>query len=155
MHQTLGMRIEDEIKQVKFDNEHHKLMINLLFSGKWITDIMTKHHKRHDITNQQYNVLRILRGQHPKTASVNIISNRMIDRMSNVSRLIDKLEAKGLAKRILCENDRRQVDITITNKGLELLKVIDQEQSIMQKNLSTLTEEEAITLNNLLDKLRG
>jgi DNA-binding MarR family transcriptional regulator len=149
------MRIEDEIKQVKFDNEFHKLMVNLLFSGKWITDIMTKHHKQHDITIQQYNVLRILRGQHPKTASVNIISNRMIDRMSNVSRLIDKLEVKGLVKRILCENDRRQVDITITNKGLELLKVIDGEQLIMQKNLTTLTEEEAITLNNLLDKLRG
>ncbi len=155
MRQTLSMRIEDEIKQVKFDNEHHKLMINLLFSGKWITDIMTKHHKRHDITSQQYNVLRILRGQHPKASSVNIISNRMIDRMSNVSRLIDKLEAKGLAKRISCENDRRQVDISITNKGLELLNVIDKEQDKIQAKLNTLEEEEAITLNKLLDKLRG
>lgn len=149
------MRIEDEIKQVKFENEFHKLTINLLFSGKWISDLLNNHHKQFDITSQQYNVLRILRGQYPKAATVNLVSSRMIDRMSNVSRLIDKLESKGLAKRILCENDRRQVDITITQDGLDLLQKIDIQQSVIQLKYNNLTEEEATSLNNLLDKFRG
>lgn len=149
------MRIEDEIKQVKFVDEFHKLTINLLFSGKWISDMINSHHKQYDITSQQFNVLRILRGQHPKSATVNLISARMIDRMSNVSRLIDKLEVKGFVKRISCENDRRQVDITITPKGLALLAQIDNSKSDVENRLENLTEEEATTLNNLLDKLRG
>ncbi len=149
------MRIEDEIKQVKFENEFHKLTINLLFSGKWISDLLNNHHKQFDITSQQYNVLRILRGQFPKAATVNLVSLRMIDRMSNVSRLIDKLESKGLAKRFLCENDRRQVDITITQDGLNLLQKIDLQKSEIELKYNNLTEEEAILLNNLLDKFRG
>ncbi len=149
------MRIEDEIKQVKFIDEFHKLTINLLFSGKWISDMMNSHHKKYDITSQQYNVLRILRGQFPKVATVNLISTRMIDRMSNVSRLIDKLESKKLVERISCENDRRQVDITITTRGLDLLKTIDATKSEVESKLENLTVEEATMLNNLLDKFRG
>tara|TARA_R110002049_G_scaffold282328_3_gene462155 strand:+ start:1029 stop:1478 length:450 start_codon:yes stop_codon:yes gene_type:complete len=149
------MRIEDEIKQVKFENEFHKLMINLLFSGKWISDLINNHHKQYGLTSQQYNVLRILRGQHPKSATVNLISTRMIDRMSNVSRLIDKLESKGYAERISCKNDRRQVDINITKQGLDLLKKIDGQQSEIDQKLNNLSEEEAATFNKLLDKLRG
>ncbi|NBG65408.1 MarR family winged helix-turn-helix transcriptional regulator [Acidiluteibacter ferrifornacis] len=149
------MKIEDEIKQSKFESEFHKLTINVLFSGKWINDVMNQFHKQFDISSQQYNVLRILRGQYPKAATVNLISERMIDRMSNVSRLIDKLETKGLVERSSCKNDRRQVDIKITNDGLQLLKQIDVQQAQIMEKFNHLTTEEAIQLNNLLDKFRG
>jgi DNA-binding MarR family transcriptional regulator len=149
------MKIEDEIKQSKFESEFHKLTINVLFSGKWISDVMNQFHKKYDISSQQYNVLRILRGQYPKAATVNLISERMIDRQSNVSRLIDKLETKGLVERNSCENDRRQVDIKITSVGLDLLERIAKAQPEMMDKLKHLSEDEAVQLNNLLDKLRG
>jgi len=149
------MKIEDEIKQTKFESEFQKLMINVLFSGKWIGDLMTQFHKQFDISSQQYNVLRILRGQFPKAATVNLITERMIDRMSNVSRLIDKLETKGLVERTSCKNDRRQVDIRITDPGLRLLENIDIKQPEVMVQMNNLTAEESKQLNDLLDKLRG
>ncbi len=149
------MRIEEEIKQQKFDNEHQKLMVNLLFSGKWITDFTNDFLKKFDISTQQFNVLRILRGQHPNTATVNLISDRMIDKMSNVSRLIDKLESKKLVERKVCKKDRRQVDILISDFGLNLLKKIDEVDNKLESNMQNLNKEEATQLNDLLDKLRS
>ena len=149
------MKLEQEIKQYKFRNEVQKLMINQLFTGKWISNIISKHLKGFGLTSQQYNVLRILRGQKDNVISINAISDRMIDKMSNVSRLIDKLKAKKLVERKINKLDRRQVDIAITESGLELVREIESRDHEMFAQLDALSEKEAIQLNNLLDKLRG
>jgi len=149
------MEIEKEIKQNKFKDELHKLMINQLFTGKWITNLIAKQLKPFGITNQQYNVLRILRGQKSNYISVNAISDRMIDKMSNVSRLIDKLVDKKLVQRKINKDDRRQADIVINQKGLDLVKAIEDTEDDLKSNFKSLSEEEAKQLNDLLDKLRG
>lgn len=149
------MRIEEEIKQHQFKSEYQKLVINQLFTGKWVADIISTQLKPFGITSQQYNVLRILRGQHPNAVAVNMITGRMIDKMSNVSRLVDKLNQKGLVVRKVNYADRRQMDISITEKGLTLLEELDPIQDKIQSAFKNLTEKEAQQLNNLLDKLRG
>lgn len=149
------MKLEEEIKQYQFQNEYQKLMINQLFTGKWISNIISKHLKEFGLTSQQYNVLRILRGQKENAISVNAISDRMIDKMSNVSRLIDKLKAKKLVQRKINKEDRRQVDIEITASGLELIKKIEANEENMFNQLNAISEPEAKQLNDLLDKLRG
>ena len=149
------MEIEQEIKQNKFKDEIHKLMINQLFTGKWITNLIAKQLKPFGLTNQQYNVLRILRGQKSNYISVNAISDRMIDKMSNVSRLIDKLVDKKLVQRKINKDDRRQADIVINQKGLDLVKAIEDTEDDLKSNFKSLSEEEAKQLNDLLDKLRG
>ena len=148
------MKIEEEIKQSSFKDEYQKLMINLLFTGKWIHNISAKHIKPFGLTNQQYNVLRILRGQKDHSISVNKISERMIDRMSNVSRLVDKLEHKKLVKRKVNINDRRQMNISISEKGIELVKEIEKKENELFSNFKALSTKEAKILNQLLDKLR-
>ena len=149
------MEIEKEIKQDKFKDEVHKLMINQLFTGKWITNLIAKQLKPFKLTNQQYNVLRILRGQGKNYISVNAISGRMIDKMSNVSRLIDKLVEKNLVVRKVNKEDRRQADIAISQKGLDLVNSIEKTEPDLKLNFNTLSDEEAKQLNKLLDKLRG
>jgi DNA-binding MarR family transcriptional regulator len=150
------MKIEDEIQQPKFKSEFQKLMINQLFTGKWITNIISQNLKQFGLTSQQYNVLRILRGQKDNVISVNAISDRMIDKMSNVSRLIDKLDAKELVVRKVNLDDRRQVDISITQQGMDLISAVEQnEPKMMKKHFQHLTEKEAQQLNQLLDKFRG
>lgn len=149
------MKIEEEIKQGKFRSVYHKLMINQLFTGKWVSDVIARHLKPFDLTPQQYNVLRILRGQYPGAISVNAICDRMIDKMSNVSRLIDKLKAKELVERKVNREDRRQMDISITEKGLELLVGMDEEEGRIIDHFKHLDEDEAAALNDLLDKLRN
>tara|TARA_B100001109_G_C18864333_1_gene476046 strand:- start:3590 stop:4039 length:450 start_codon:yes stop_codon:yes gene_type:complete len=149
------MKIEEEIKQNQFKSEYQKLVINQLFTGKWVADIISSHLKPFGVTSQQYNVLRILRGQHPNAVAVNMITVRMIDKMSNVSRLVDKLNQKGLVIRKVNYSDRRQMDISITDKGLKLLEELEPIQIKIQSAFMNLTEKEAQQLNNLLDKLRG
>lgn len=149
------MKIEEEIKQISFKNEYQKLMINQQFTGRWISNLMIKQLKPYKITNQQYNVLRILRGQQTDYISVNAISERMIDKMSNVSRLIDKLVEKSLVERKVNKEDRRQMDIRITNPGLRLVTEIENSEDKLFDKLKSLNETEAKQLNNLLDKLRS
>lgn len=110
------MKIEDEIKQSKFHSEYQKLAINILFTNQWLTTNTTKILKPFGISPQQYNVLRILKGQSPNAISVSNIMDRMIDKMSNTSRLVEKLRQKELIERVTCEKDRRQVDVKITKK---------------------------------------
>jgi len=148
------MKIEDEIKQGSFKSVYHKLMVNQLFTGKWVADAIAQHLKPYDLTSQQYNVLRILRGQYPKAISINAICERMIDKMSNVSRLVDKLLAKGWAKRKVNLEDRRQMDVTITESGLEVLQQLDEKEDALLAYFDHLTAEEADLLNHLLDKMR-
>ncbi len=148
------MKIEEEIKQNNFGNEYQKLAINQLFTGKWVSDLIANHLKPYGLSSQQYNVLRILRGA-KEALTVNAICDRMIDKMSNVSRLVDKLILKDLVVRKVNFNDRRQMDIEITTKGLELLKEIDEKDDLLFNKFSNLSLQEAKKLNELLDKLRG
>ena len=148
------MKIEDEIQQKAFKSEAHKAQINILFTANHLSLKQASVFKPFGITLPQFNVLRILRGQHPKPATVNLLMERMLDKTSNVSRIMDKLEAKGLATRKQCPNDRRSVDILITEAGLELLKEMDIAMEKQQIGLQNLTDAEAKELNRLLDKIR-
>lgn len=149
------MKIEDEIKQKVFTNPQHRMTVNILFTASWLQTHHLRMLKPFGITPQQFNVLRILRGQHPGAASVSLIQERMLDRSSNASRLVDKLFAKKLVDRKTCPEDRRQVDIKITEAGLSLLAKMDEEMKKWDTTLSGLTTEEATLLGDLLDKLRG
>lgn len=135
--------------------EHHKVAINILSTASWIHSTDTFRLKKHDITPEQYNVLRILRGSHPNKLMLAEITNRMIDKNSNATRLVEKLRQKGLVKREVCEANRRQVDISITDKGLGVLKAVDVEEEKWLDTLKKITKAEAAELNRLLDKLRG
>lgn len=149
------MKLEEEIKQKNFKDEYEKLVVNILFTGNWMYLVNTKSLKPIGLTLPQYNVLRILRGQHPKPATVNLLIERMLDKSSNASRIVDKLLKKNLVARKICKKDRRSVDVLITDKGLDMLKQIDGFQEEWRKTFKTLNREEAKNLNNLLDKLRG
>ena len=149
------MSIEEDIKQEKFESEFQKVAVNLLFTSSWLYNINAVHLKTHAITPEQYNVLRILRGSHPKALMLAEVTRRMIDKSSNATRLVEKLRQKGLVKREICEGNRRQVDIIITSKGLGLLAKIDKESESWQATLKGITKSEARELNRILDKLRG
>lgn len=147
--------MEDEIQQKKFKSEVQKLAINLMYTTNWLNFMSTSFFKNSDITIQQYNVLRILRGQHPNPCSIKLIKERMLDRMSDASRIVDKLKVKELLVRRECPVDRRSVDVVITDKGLDLLKALDTIDEDYKEIFSSLSKDEMMLLNNLLDKLRG
>jgi DNA-binding MarR family transcriptional regulator len=149
------MKIEEAIQQSAFRSVHQKAIVNLMFTNGCVGYAQNEILKPFGISLQQYNVLRILRGQHPKPATVSLINERMMDKMSNASRLIDKLLAKELVTRFECPKDRRAVDVGITEKGLLVLQEIDQIQLTFEERLHTfLSEEEAQQLSTLLDKIR-
>ena len=148
------MRLEDEIQQKKFKSIYQKLMLNLIYTTNWLSAQQDSLFKDSDITVQQYNVLRILRGQYPNPCSIKLIKERMLDRMSDASRIVDKLLLKNLLVRKECPNDRRSVNVTITDKGLELLKSLDYVDELAKQSLKSLSDAEINTLNTLLDKLR-
>jgi DNA-binding MarR family transcriptional regulator len=149
------MTIEEEIKQSKFKSTQQKAVLNLLFTSSWIQNKQREIFEPFGITGQQYNILRILRGQHPKTISAVEIKSRMLDKHSDVSRLLDRLIAKNLVKKSQCPNDKRATDIVISDSGLLLLKELDSVISTMDKKLIKLSADEAQLLNDLLNKCRG
>jgi len=149
------MKLEDEIQQKKFRNDHQKLAINLTYTYHWLSYKSEQHFKNADITIQQFNVLRILRGQYPEPCNLKLVRERMLDRMSDASRIVDKLKTKGLLSRRECPDDRRNVDLIITDKGLELLKSLDFIDEEAKKIFRHLSLAEVKQLNALLDKLRG
>lgn len=148
------MKLEEAIKQKKFKSEDERLIINLVFTSNWLANEQMYLFKRYGISAQQYNVLRILRGQHPHAATIGLIQERMLDRMSNASRLVEKLKQKELVKRNECPKDRRQVDVLITPKGMDLLAEIDGCEDEMNRVTNGLVPDEKKQLNELLDKLR-
>lgn len=148
------MKLEDEIQQKKFKSIQQKVMLNLIYTTNWLTAKQDSLFKDSDITVQQYNVLRILRGQYPNPCSIKLIKERMLDRMSDTSRIVDKLLVKQLLQRNECPNDRRSVNVIISDKGLELLKSLDYIDDLSKQTLKSLSDEEINTLNTLLDKLR-
>jgi len=149
------MRIEQEIKQKTFKNEYHKLIVNLMYTGSWLSLKNQFHLKPFGLTIQQYNILRILRGQYPNPVTVTLLMDRMLDKLSNASRLVEKLRKKGMVERCVCENDRRAVDVQITKNGLDLLKKVEKLDQEWEEVFHTLSKQEAQKLNELLDKLRG
>jgi len=149
------MSIETDIKQKKFRSPYQRLALNLVYTSNWIQYQQMEIFREHDITSQQFNVLRILRGQHPNPIKVSDIAERMLDKNSNTSRLIDKLLAKKLVDRKSCPNDRRAVDVVITETGLELLRSLDPEIEASENTLARITPEEADLISLLLDKLRN
>ncbi|MBV7533577.1 MarR family winged helix-turn-helix transcriptional regulator [Chitinophaga sp. sic0106] len=145
--------LEKLITQKSFLNEYHKGLVSLIFVGNWLTSRHQQFFKKYDITMQQFNILRILRGQHPQAASINVLKDRMLDKMSDVSRLVERLRKADLVVRKSSELDRRSVDVRITDKGLELLSKIDDDLEELENTLKGLDESEAAQLNQLLDKL--
>ncbi|WP_151088909.1 MarR family winged helix-turn-helix transcriptional regulator [Hymenobacter baengnokdamensis] len=148
------MRLEDEIKQPTFQNEGQKAYLNILFTAGWLSLRQAAAFRPYGVTLPQFNVLRILRGQYPKPATVALLIERMLDKTSNASRIVDKLEEKKLVTRTVCPANRRAVDICITEAGLRLLRQID-DSGLTTFEDSGLTEGELIQLNNLLDKIRA
>ncbi len=149
------MKIEDAIKQVQFKNNRQKAMINVLYTASWLNTKSAGVIKEQPVTMQQFNVLRILRGAKGKPVPVKYIKERMLDKMPDVSRIVEKLVRKDYVERKECASDRRNVDISITDTGLELLEHLDQLIDPFQEIFTVLSEEELIQLNALLDKLRS
>ncbi len=145
--------LEEIIKQKKFNDEYHKAFVGVYYVYSIIDYIQQKLFKEYDITPQQYNALRILRGQHPKPATVGLIKERMIDRNSDASRIVERLRKAGYVERVTCENDRRAVDVIITDKGLQLLKRMDSVVSDIQEPLKKLDKDEIQQFNGLIDKM--
>lgn len=149
------MGIDKDIHQNKFRNDRHKAMVNLLFTYGWTIERLKLFVSEEGITHQQFNILRILRGNHPMPLSTLTIRERMIDKMSDTSRIVDRLLSKGLVRKVICKKDRRLVDVSITDKGLKLLEKLDRKQDEMDGILGNLSEKEASNLSKLLDKIRG
>lgn len=147
------MGIGEEIKS-KFHSEYQKVAVNILYTSNRLYEIHSNSLKKFDLTPEQYNILRILRGQHPKPATVNLLIERMLNKMSNASRLVDKLVLKKMVIRRTCKEDRRAVDVLITQKGLDLLLMLDKAEVVWLKEISALSNTEAKELNKLLDKIR-
>lgn len=149
------MKLEDELKQTKpFQSEFQKLVLNINFTSSWLQSQFGEKLKPFGITPHQYNVLRILKGRHPDGYCNQEITERMIDKSSNSTRIVDKLVDKKLVSRSEHPADRRLVDIRITAAGLSLLKEIDKIPMAASK-LKTFNEEKARLMNDWLDELRG
>ena len=149
------MKLEDEIKQVKFKSEQHKLMINLLFTSSWLNRIQLAAMRKADITPPQYNILRILRGNKKEAICIGDINSRMIDKSSNTTRLIDKLLAKKLVERKVNAADRRQMHIQITAAGLAILEQLEIPMEEAAEPFLQLSVKEATWMNSCLDQIRN
>jgi DNA-binding MarR family transcriptional regulator len=150
------MKIEDEIKQEHFESNLHKALVNLLYTFNWHRDLLHSIFKQYDLQQQHYNILRILKGKHPEPVSPGYIKEVMLDKGTDLTRLLDKLERKNLINRKLCPSNRRKIDINLTSEGIALLDKVrptfDKQHELLANNL---TDNEAEMLSNLLDKLRG
>ncbi len=148
------MGIEKDIKQTNFRNEYQKLGINLLYTANWLNENVGKFLEQEEITQQQYNILRILRGSEVPLSTLQI-RERMLDKMSDTSRIVDRLIVKELVAKSTCPTDKRLVDITLTDKGHALVEKLDQLNDQIDGLLKGVTENEAKTINEILDKLRS
>lgn len=147
------MSIEKDINQRLFKSEHQRALVNLIFTYNWTTAQLKTLFGRQGLTMQQFNILRILRGSE-KPISTLQIRERMLDKMSDTSRIVDRLVIKKLAKKVICKTDKRLVDVSITEKGKALLHHIDLEENQIESIIQSLSATEAKTLNKLLDKMR-
>ena len=148
------MSIEKDISQRKFNSEFQKAMVNMMYTHNWMMERVKLFFDKTDLTPQQFNILRILRGAGQPLSTLQI-RQRMLDKMSDTSRIVDRLIKKGLTKKVICKSDRRLVDVTISEKGLKLLEKLDEMQPELDKIIQSLNDSEARDLNNLLDKIRN
>jgi len=148
------MGIEQDINQSKFRNEHQKAAINLIYTYNWVTEKLKSIFEREDITSQQFNILRILRGAGQPLSTLQI-RQRMLDKMSDTSRIVDRLVLKGLVKKNICANDKRLVDVYITDKGKKLLEKLDKYNEEMDGVFGNISDADAKALNRILDKIRN
>ncbi|MGK0138177.1 MAG: DNA-binding MarR family transcriptional regulator [Algoriphagus sp.] len=150
------MTLEKDIKQTRsFKNPIEKTFVNIMFTNNKISNNQYKTLKQFDLTYQQFNVLRILKGHSPEPITINGIIERMLDKMSNASRLVDKLLSKNFVKRSFREDDRRACDVTITGEGTSFLKKVNDAMNLSEFVSNDMSEAELETLNTLLDKFRG
>lgn len=149
------MKIEKEIHNAKFKDNYQKASVNIIYTYNWLNAMIKTELGKSKITPQQFNILRILRGQHPKPATINIIKERMLDKMSDASRIVDRLVSKGLVTRTVSERDRRAVDIVISDSGLAILANVKLEEAMAAVFKENITEQEAAQLSDLLDVFRG
>ena len=147
------MSIDKDISQTVFKSEYQRAIINLIFTYNWTTERLKVIFDKEDLTMQQFNILRILRGN-DKPLSTLQIRERMLDKMSDTSRIVDRLIRKGLVKKVICKTDKRLVDVSITERGKKVLRKIDQQEDEISKIVQALSETEAKKLNKLLDKVR-
>jgi len=150
------MKLEQAIKQFEFESRGQRLGVNLIYTSNWVQERQKSYFSKFGITQQQYNVLRILRGNYPKPYSTSDIRERMLDKMSDASRIVERLVKKDLVVRKINKKDKRLVDVTISDSGLDLLEKIDKTiENFVQKPFSNLTEKEQEILDSLLDKVRA
>jgi DNA-binding MarR family transcriptional regulator len=149
------MRIDEEIQSTNFEDNYQKVTINIAYTEGWLQNMFRSYFEKYNLTIQQFNILRILRGQYPNPATVNLLKERMVDKMSDASRIVDRLVQKELVSRCTSTKDRRAVDVRISEKGLDILSKMDSEFKTGDILKANLTPEEAGTLSDLLDKLRG
>ena len=155
IHIFVFMSLEQSISQSKFDSEQEKLMINVIYSANLLNLITSRLFKPYDLSPQQYNVLRILRGQKGKSIALMVIEHRMLDKSSNVSRLVDKLISKDLVNRSVSSKDRRRIEIIITSRGKSVLKEIDVILADMNSKIKAIiSDDNAKQTNRILDQLR-
>lgn len=149
------MQLDKETKTSRFESVYQMAMVNVIFTYGWCNDQLKQVMSPYDITTQQFNILRILRGQYPNPSTINLLKSRMLDKMCDASRIVDRLVQKGYVLKATNSVDKRAVDILIADRGLALLKKIDTEVDLSAMVSPNLTEEEARKLNELLDKMRG
>ncbi len=149
------MGLEKDINQYKFRNQQQKAIINLLYTHNWVMERIKKFVAEENITPQQYNMLRILRGSYPTPLSTLQIRDRMLDKMSDTSRIVDRLILKNLVKKTVSSADKRLVDVVITEQGQAVLQRLDEKNIEMDNVINHLDENEMTQLNVLLDKIRG
>lgn len=150
-----AVKFEEVIRQRSFASPLQKAVLNVIYTSGWLTNAQEQLFQDHDITPQQFNVLRILRGRHPQALCAGEIKDVMLDRNPDLTRLCDRLIKKGLIGREVNEANRRQVLVGITPAGLELLQQLDPAIAAAAQRFQHLTEDEANLLSDLLDKLRG
>ena len=148
------MSLKEDIRQERFESDQHQAAVNILFTSRWLYNLQAHHLKDFGITPEQFNVLRILRGSHPRAMKLADITCRMIDKSSNASRLVEKLRQKRMVSQKICPTNRRQVDIHITAQGLRTLKAIDKSMTEWSAILGGISAREARSLNRTLDKIR-
>ncbi len=150
------MKLEDELHMTSFSSPEQRTWLNLLVTSKRVDELFRSVFSKAGLTEQQYNVLRILRGRHPCPLSLGEVQKRMVDKSSNATRLVEKLRQKGLVERCVCRKNRRKVDIRIIEGGLELLSQMDPEmECLIEQVFRNLDEMEIRQLDELLEKFRG
>jgi DNA-binding MarR family transcriptional regulator len=149
------MQLQKEVQTSKFESNHQQALVNIIYTYGWSCQKIKEVLAPYGITQQQYNVLRILRGQYPSPSTIGLIKNRILDKMSDTSRIVDRLIQKGYLEKTVNNRDKRAVDIIISDKALTLLKKMDKEVNFSTLVADNINAEEAAQLNLLLDKLRG